>query len=133
MENYKNIEIGYEMWKQGYALKDCSPSGEMKAYNLYIELYENGTIKNPSEFIQWMFVNEPEMLYDEVAEQQRYKEENEPKLIAYFEKHFKGKTWAEICASEELINHWDFYSDWHKDVYGYRPHGVVCGTFIISK
>ena len=25
---------------------------------------------------------------------------------------------------------WSFYSDWHKDVYGYRPHGRVCGVYI---
>ena len=25
---------------------------------------------------------------------------------------------------------WSFYSDWHKDVYGYRPHGIVCGVYI---
>ena len=25
---------------------------------------------------------------------------------------------------------WGFYSDWHKDVYGYRPHGMVCGVYI---
>ena len=21
---------------------------------------------------------------------------------------------------------WDFYSDWHKDIYGYRPHRRIC-------
>ena len=25
---------------------------------------------------------------------------------------------------------WSFYSDWHKDLYGYRPHGRVCGVYI---
>lgn len=25
---------------------------------------------------------------------------------------------------------WDFYSDWHKDVFGYRPHGYVCGEYV---
>lgn len=25
---------------------------------------------------------------------------------------------------------WDCYSDWHKDVYGYRPHGKVCGIYV---
>lgn len=25
---------------------------------------------------------------------------------------------------------WGFYSDWHKDVYGYRPHGRVCGVYV---
>lgn len=25
---------------------------------------------------------------------------------------------------------WGYYSDWHKDVYGYRPHGHVCGVYV---
>ena len=25
---------------------------------------------------------------------------------------------------------WGWYSDWHKDVYGYRPHGHVCGVYV---
>ena len=25
---------------------------------------------------------------------------------------------------------WDFYSDWHKDVFGFRPHGKVCGVYV---
>ena len=25
---------------------------------------------------------------------------------------------------------WDWYSDWHKDVFGYRPHGMVCGEYV---
>ena len=25
---------------------------------------------------------------------------------------------------------WSFYSDWHKDLYGYRPHGHVCGQYV---
>ena len=66
-KNTNHFDIGYEMWKQGYALKDCSPSGQIKAYRLYIDLCEQGTIKTINDFIQWMFVNEPEMLYDQAA------------------------------------------------------------------
>ena len=25
---------------------------------------------------------------------------------------------------------WSWYSDWHKDLYGYHPHGYVCGEYI---
>lgn len=49
-------------------------------------------------------------------EEQAYREENEPKLWAFYEEHKhepkhdeNGETW------------WDFFSDWHKDVYGFRP------------
>ena len=124
-QNRKHLDIGYEMWKQGYALKDCSPSGQIKAYQLCVDLYEQGKIKTVDDFIQWMFVNEPEMLYDQEAEERRYREENEPKIREYFAKYIQGRTFDKIDP-----NDWDFYSDWHKDVFGYRPHGIVCGEYV---
>lgn len=48
--------------------------------------------------------------------QEMYREENEGPLLAYYEKHIKGKSFDEIDPER-----WDWYSDWHKDVYGYRP------------
>lgn len=124
-QNRKHLDIGYEMWKQGYALRDYSTSGQIKAYRLCMDLYEQGEIKTVDDFIQWMFVNEPEMLYDEAAEEKRYREENEPKIREYFAEHFEGKTWDNIDPER-----WDFYSDWHKDVFGFRPHGIVCGVYV---
>jgi hypothetical protein len=124
-QNLKHLDIGYEMWKQGYALEDCSPSGQIKAYQLCVDLYEQGKIKTVDDFIQWMFVNEPEMLYDQEAEERRYREENEPKIREYFAKYIQGRTFDKIDP-----NDWDFYSDWHKDVFGYRPHGIVCGEYV---
>ena len=35
--------------------------------------------------------------------------------------------------NEEICNgtgDWDWYSDWHKDVFGFRPHGMVCGQYV---
>lgn len=43
-----------------------------------------------------------------------YREENEPKLWAYYEKHKNDEG--------DFHDWWDFFSDWHKDVYGVRPH-----------
>lgn len=59
------------------------------------------------------------------AQEDQYRAENEPKLRAYFAEHFAGKTWDEIDGYD-----WSWYSDWHKDVFGYRPHGIVCGEYI---
>lgn len=50
---------------------------------------------------------------------ERYREENQASFNAFYEKHIKGKTWDEI--DQEA---WDFYSDWHKDMYGYRPRTI---------
>lgn len=50
---------------------------------------------------------------------ERYREENEDEFQAYYKEHIEGRTWEEIDPV-----HWDFYSDWHKDMYGYRPHSI---------
>lgn len=42
-------------------------------------------------------------------------------LRKYFEENEKTN-WAD--------GDWGWYSDWHKDVYGYRPHGHVCGVYV---
>lgn len=49
----------------------------------------------------------------------RYRERNQAEFDAFYNKHIKGKTWDEI--DQEA---WDFYSDWHKDMYGYRPRTI---------
>lgn len=50
---------------------------------------------------------------------ERYRAENQASFNAFYEKHIKGKAWEEI--DQEA---WDFYSDWHKDMYGYRPRTI---------
>ena len=128
MENYKNINIGYELWNRGYPLKNCSPIHEVRVYDLYISLYELGYVKNVDDFIEYM--KDTDLFYNAAEEEEKFSRENQPKVREYFEKYFEGKTWEDISQSEELIERWDFYSDWHKDAYGYRPHGIVCGEYI---
>lgn len=47
---------------------------------------------------------------------ERYRERNQAKFDAFYEKNIKGKRWEDIDP-----NTLEFYSDWHKDMYGYRP------------
>lgn len=47
--------------------------------------------------------------------------EEKAKLRRYFDEHEKNG-WDEAS--------WGWYSDWHKDLYGYRPHGNVCGVYV---
>lgn len=47
---------------------------------------------------------------------ERYREENQAEFDAFYEKHIKGKQWEEIDPDA-----WQCYSDWHKDMYGFRP------------
>lgn len=50
---------------------------------------------------------------------ERYREENQEQFDAFYEKNIKGKNWNEI--DDET---WSFYSDWHKDMFGYRPRSI---------
>ena len=50
---------------------------------------------------------------------ERYRAENQAKFDAFYKKHIEGKKWEEIDPEA-----WDFYSDWHKDMYGYRPKAI---------
>ena len=48
---------------------------------------------------------------------ERYREENQSEFDAFYKKHIEGKAWKEIEPDA-----WECYSDWHKDMYGFRPH-----------
>lgn len=59
--------------------------------------------------------------YDEyfelsAIEQEEYRERELPEITKYFEEYIKGKSWEELDRDR-----WDWYSDWHKDVFGFRP------------
>lgn len=123
MEN-KYIDLGYEFWDKGYMFR-ASIKGETEAFKLYQELLAEGTIESVSDFLEWMLHNRSEMIYNYREEQKSYREKNEPLIRDYFATHFEGKAWKDIDPEN-----WDYYSDWHKDVFGYRPHGIVCGEYI---
>ena len=123
MEN-KYIDLGYEFWNKGYMFC-ASIKGETEALKLYNELRAEGTIENVNDFLEWMLQNRSEMIYNYREEEKSYREKNEPLIRDYFATHFEGKEWKDI--DPEC---WEFYSDWHKDVFGYRPHGIVCGEYI---
>ena len=50
---------------------------------------------------------------------ERYRESNQDAFNSFYEAHIKGKTWEEIDPED-----WQFYSDWHKDMYGFRPKSI---------
>ena len=47
---------------------------------------------------------------------ERYREENQTSFDVFYTEHIEGKSWEEIDPED-----WQFYSDWHKDMYGFRP------------
>jgi hypothetical protein len=50
---------------------------------------------------------------------ERYREENIEAFERFFFKHIYGKEWNEI--EPDIL---DSYSDWHKDMFGYRPRST---------
>lgn len=50
---------------------------------------------------------------------ERYREENQTAFDTFYAKHIDGKTWEEIDPDD-----WQCYSDWHKDMYGFRPKHI---------
>lgn len=99
-------------------------------YYIYFSVIGMGTGVKDFDALVDVMMNHPAKQSEVRAEEDRYFAENEPKLQAYFLEHFAGKTSEQIRADEELYENWGFYSDWHKDVYGYRPHAVVCGVYV---
>lgn len=49
----------------------------------------------------------------------KYREDNQDIFDAYYKEHIEGKSWSEIDPDD-----WSFYSDWHKEMYGYRPKHI---------
>ena len=81
-------------------------TNEQRARMLEIEAeMNNGDLSN---------YNEWEKL-DTLANEEYAKKEL-PKITKYFNEYIKGKNRKDI--NDDL---WYFYSDWHKDVFGFRP------------
>ena len=97
-------------------------------YYVWFSSIGEGTRAKDFDDLVDIVMNHPARQNQVKAEEDAYFAENEPKLRAYFNKNFLGKTWEEIRQDEELYDCWGYYSDWHKDVYGFRPRAIVCGT-----
>ena len=55
-------------------------------------------------------------------QQRRYSMNNSAELEKYRQKHFAGRAVADIQNNAALMEAWDFYSDYYKDVHGCRPY-----------
>ena len=52
-------------------------------------------------------------------ESEEYREANQDEFDKFYKENIQGKSWNEIDPET-----WQFYSDWHKDMYGYRPRAI---------
>ena len=101
---------------------------EMKVDNQKIVITPCNYTGTPEYFLVSGFESTGFNTIEEVAE-----------YINNYEKH-KSRQRKEIYEITKYFNEeiskgkgdWDWYSDWHKDVFGFRPHGMVCGQYVNS-
>ena len=92
------------------------------SYNTMTDAQINKRVKELTELLESPI--DPEAWSDYYKEycrlnailDERYRERNQASFDAFYEKHISGKSWEEIDPEA-----WSFYSDWHKDMYGFRP------------
>lgn len=68
--------------------------------------------------IDWDTNYDEYCLLNSISEE-RYRDSNITDFEEFFFKNIYGKDWKDIPA--EI---WDMYSDWHKDMFGYRPRST---------
>lgn len=110
------IEVGYELWKKGYRINRAQFSEERMIEVINMTNALSRTEVTFDQIFALLLKEHPTWFIDEAKEAEEYRATNEPKLRAYYDQHIAGREWDEI--DPEC---WDFYSDWHKDVYGFRP------------
>ena len=98
-----------------------------KTINLYETMTNdeiNKRMRELSNILDYGISDGWEKAYDEyfllsAIMDERYRMENQEKFDAFYNEHIKGKSWEEIHPQD-----WQYYSDWHKDMYGFRPRHV---------
>lgn len=98
----------------------------MKVDNQQIVINPCNYTGTPEYFLVYSFESTGFNTIEDVAE-----------YINNYEKH-KSRHEKEISEITKYFNEeisqgkgdWDWYSDWHKDVFGFRPHGKVCGHYV---
>lgn len=66
--------------------------------------------------------HEYDLIYDDEYDDGLYFYEKQ--ADDYYNQYVKGHTWEEIENDEILMSHFSFWSDLHKDAYGFRPRWV---------
>ena len=98
----------------------------MKKFEMMTDAELNDRTDELSKILDTCTASDPrwDEAYDEyftirAIQQDRYRRENQTEFDAFYEEHIKGKKWEEIDPDD-----WSWYSDWHKDMYGYRPRTI---------
>lgn len=106
---------------------DCMEENFMMTYEAMTKMTDAELNKRIEELSKVLYVatgDEWDKAYVEYfnlvdIQNERYRERNQAKFDAFYAKHIQGKSWEEIDPEA-----WGFYSDWHKDMYGFRPKHI---------
>ena len=98
----------------------------LKNYEIMTDVELNNRVRELSKMLDTLSPSDDrwDMYYTEYCRinailDERYREESQADFDAFYEKYIKGKKWEEIDPED-----WQTYSDWHKDMYGYRPRTI---------
>jgi hypothetical protein len=80
--------------------------------------YLTELLESPIDHESWKEYYEEYSTLSAVLDE-RYREENQTAFDDFYAEHIEGKKWEEIDPED-----WSFYSDWHKDMYGFRPKHI---------
>lgn len=97
-----------------FAIANTMTSAEIKSRMRELSNILDGDCTTEAWDIAYKEYNELSTVLDE-----RYRLENQAEFDAFYKEHIEGRTWSEINPED-----WQYYSDWHKDMYGYRPKSI---------
>ena len=98
-------------------MKNYNEMTNAELYDIRRELSSTLDTYNPSSD-EWSAAYKEYCSINAILDE-RYRVENQPAFDAFYEEHIKGKKWEDIDPED-----WGFYSDWHKDMYGFRPRSI---------
>lgn len=65
---------------------------------------------------EYVFAHWERYLELEQLENEEFRESSQAEFDKFYKENIEGKAWEDIDPRT-----WGFYSDWHKDMYGFRP------------
>lgn len=104
-----------------YSMFICTDIDDVEWFNIWhptMHIVGDGTVNTVLDYLN----NTEKYLTEDAGDK--------AKLYKYFLDH--QESWQKPYSewSEEEQETFGFYSDWHKDVWGFRPHGIVYGILV---
>ena len=114
MTTTMNINEVFQLCKSMDSIRKMSDEeirDAIRVLDSHLQLHSNDELFSPIYAVYLSYIT---------VEQERYISENEEEFNKFYVNNINGKRYDEI--EPEML---DWYSDWHKDMFGYRPR--PCG------